>query len=163
MYWPTFSTASSGSEATIERLATCSIGNASAAFSISIRSSMLCFCSAVNDSGAQDLVFSRASCGSGSSDNVGRRSGRTYRTALGAHGYGDGFLLPLGYGTKTDWYRNVMAAKTCQLAWKGHTYQLERPEMLSGPDAVQAWPLRQRITLRLAGIHDFVWLRERVG
>jgi len=94
--------------------------------------------------------------------HLGRRSGRTYQTALGAHAYGDGFLLPLGYGTKTDWYRNVMAARTCQLAWKGHTYQLERPEMLCGRDVVQAWPLRQRITLRLAGIHDFVWLHEKV-
>ena len=38
---PTFSTASSGSDATIQRLATCSIGRASAAFSISIGSWML--------------------------------------------------------------------------------------------------------------------------
>lgn len=57
-------TASSGSEATIQRLATCSIGSASAAFSISIGSSMECFCSAVSDNGAQNRVFSSASSGS---------------------------------------------------------------------------------------------------
>ena len=61
---PTFSTASSGSEATIQRLATCSMGSSSAAFSISSGSWMLVFCSAVSDSGAQNRVFSSASSGS---------------------------------------------------------------------------------------------------
>ena len=41
------------------------MGSASAAFSISIGSSMLCFCSAVSDSGAQKRVFSSASFGIG--------------------------------------------------------------------------------------------------
>ena len=40
----------------------------------------------------------------------GRRSGRTYQTSLGTHPFGDGFLLPLGYGPHTDWYQNIMAA-----------------------------------------------------
>jgi deazaflavin-dependent oxidoreductase (nitroreductase family) len=92
--------------------------------------------------------------------HVGRRSGRTYQTSLGTHNYGDGFLLPLGYGEQTDWYRNVVAAGTCALAWKGRTYQLERPEVISGPAAMRAWPIRDRILLQLAGIHDFVWLHE---
>ncbi|MEE6179924.1 nitroreductase family deazaflavin-dependent oxidoreductase [Mycobacterium sp. 050134] len=112
--------------------------------------------------------FTRRSAGSERSPfalltHAGRRSGRTYHTALGAQAYGDGFLLPLGYGTETDWYRNVMAAGACTLAWKGRTYRLERPELLSGPEALQAWPLRQRITLRLSGIHDFVWVHETTG
>ena len=89
-----------------------------------------------------------------------RRSGRTYHTSLGTCPYGDGFLLPLGYGAHTDWYQNIMAAGACTLEWKGHTYQLERPEVMSGPEAVLAWPMRDRILLRLAGIHDFVWLHQ---
>jgi deazaflavin-dependent oxidoreductase (nitroreductase family) len=93
--------------------------------------------------------------------HVGRRSGRIYQTSLGTYPYGDGFLLPLGYGTHTDWYRNMMAAGTCTLAWKGRTYQLERPEVISGPEAMRAWPMRDRILLRLAGMHDFVWLHQR--
>jgi deazaflavin-dependent oxidoreductase (nitroreductase family) len=92
--------------------------------------------------------------------HVGRRSGRTYQTSLGTYTYGDGFLLPLGYGTHTDWYQNVMAAGACTLGWKGRTYQLERPELISGPEALQAWPQRDRILLRLAGIHDFVWVHQ---
>ncbi|WP_067897373.1 nitroreductase family deazaflavin-dependent oxidoreductase [Nocardia vaccinii] len=90
--------------------------------------------------------------------HVGRRSGRVYRTPLGAHPYGDGFLLPLGYGTHTDWYRNQMAAGTGELAWKERTYRLERPEIVSGREAMYAWPTRDRLLLRLAGMHEFVWL-----
>jgi len=92
--------------------------------------------------------------------HVGRRSGRIYQTPLGTYPYGDGFLLPLGYGTHTDWYRNMVAAGTCTLAWKGRTYQLERPEVISGSEAMRAWRMRDRILLRLAGIHDFVWLHQ---
>jgi len=90
----------------------------------------------------------------------GRRSGRTYQTSLGTQPFGDGFLLPLGYGPHTDWYRNIMAAGGCTLAWKGRTYHLERPELLSGPGLVRAWPTRERILLRLAGMRDFVWLHQ---
>jgi deazaflavin-dependent oxidoreductase (nitroreductase family) len=92
--------------------------------------------------------------------HVGRRSGHTYQTSLGAHAYGDGFLLPLGYGTQTDWYRNLMAAGTGTLAWKGRTYRLERPELISEPEAMRAWPMRDRILLKLAGMRDFVWLHS---
>jgi deazaflavin-dependent oxidoreductase (nitroreductase family) len=92
--------------------------------------------------------------------HMGRRSGRTYQTSLGTYTYGDGFLFPLGYGTHSDWYRNVMAAGTCTLAWKGRTYTLERPELISGSEVLRAWPMRDRILLRLAGMHDFVWLHK---
>lgn len=92
--------------------------------------------------------------------HVGRCSGRSYQTSLGTYPYGDGFLLPLGYGIHTDWYRNIMAAGACTLAWKGRTYQLERPELISGPEVMGSWPIRDRILLQLAGMHDFVWVHQ---
>ncbi len=94
-------------------------------------------------------------------NDMARKISGTERSSWGLLTHvGDGFLLPLGYGTQTDWYRNVMAAGTCTLAWKGRTYQLERPELISGPEVVRAWPMRDRILLRLAGIHDFLWLHQ---
>lgn len=93
--------------------------------------------------------------------HVGRRSGHTYQTSLGACAYGDGFLLPLGYGSGTDWCRNVLAAGVASLGWKGQTHELERPEIISGSEVIRAWPARQQLTLRLAGIHDFLWLHNR--
>lgn len=92
--------------------------------------------------------------------HVGRRSGQTYQTPLGAWAYGDGFVLPLAYGSGTDWCRNVMAAGTGTLGWKGQTYQLERPEIISGPNVLRAWPAWERIALRAAGIKDFIWLHR---
>ncbi len=92
--------------------------------------------------------------------HVGRRSGRAYQTSLGANPYRDGFLLPLTYGPHTDWYRNLMAAGVGTLAWKGCTYQLERPELIAGPEAMRSWPVGSRILLQLAGIDDFVWLHQ---
>lgn len=92
--------------------------------------------------------------------HVGRHSGHIYQTSLGAHPYRDGFLLPLGDGPHTDWYQNLVAAGVCTLAWKGHTYWLERPELISGPEVRGAWPIGPRILLQLGGIHDFVWLHQ---
>ncbi|HUH68462.1 MAG TPA: hypothetical protein VLZ05_06015 [Mycobacterium sp.] len=93
--------------------------------------------------------------------HVGRRSGRTYQTPLGAFPYGDGFVVSLSYGSQTDWCRNVMAAGGCTLAWRGQTYQLERPEIISGSQVFQALPIWPRILLRGGGIHDFLWLHKK--
>jgi deazaflavin-dependent oxidoreductase (nitroreductase family) len=82
--------------------------------------------------------------------HVGRRSGRAYETPLGACSFGDGFILPLAYGTEVDWCRNVMAAGTCTLRWKGQEYVLERPEIITGPEAMSVWPFWQRFSLRAA-------------
>jgi hypothetical protein len=70
-------------------------------------------------------------------------------------------VVSLAYGSGTDWCRNVMAAGTCTLAWKGQTYQLERLEIISGQQVLHAWPVWERIALRAAGIEDFLWLRRK--
>ncbi|ORB70977.1 hypothetical protein BST45_04470 [Mycobacterium shinjukuense] len=92
--------------------------------------------------------------------HVGRRSGRSYQTSLGTNTFGDGFLVPLTYGASTDWYRNLVAAGVGTLTWKGRSYRVERPEVMSGSTPMRAWPMRSRIMLQLAGIHDFVWLHQ---
>ena len=92
--------------------------------------------------------------------HVGRRSQRTYQTSLGAQPYGDGFVVSLPYGSQTDWCRNVMAAGTCKLAWRGQTYQLERPEIIAGSQVLPTMPVLQRLVLRGGGIHEFLWLHK---
>jgi hypothetical protein len=47
------------------------------------------------------------------------------------------------------------------LAWKGQTYELEHPEIISGSAVLQAWPVWERIALRAAGIEDFLWLHRK--
>ncbi len=84
-----------------------------------------------------------------------------YETPLGAQPYRDGFVVSLPYGSHTDWCRNVRAAGTCKLAWRGQTYQLERPEIISGAEVFPALPAAQRLLLKGGGIHDFLWLHNK--
>jgi len=92
--------------------------------------------------------------------HVGRRSKKTYQTPLGAQPYGDGFVVSLPYGDQTDWCRNVMTAGTCKLALRGQTYELERPEGISGSQVFQTMPVLQRLVLKGGGIHEFLWLHK---
>ncbi len=91
--------------------------------------------------------------------HVGRRSGQSYQTTLGATAYGDGFVLPLVYGRQCDWCQNALAAGTATLTWHGQTYELERPEIISATPAVaRAWPAWERIALH--GVRDYLWLHQ---
>src|SRR5438045_1703288 len=59
--------------------------------------------------------------------NVGRRSGRLYRTPVNVFREPDGFLIALTYGRDSSWVRNVLAAGGCQLETLRVHYQLFRP------------------------------------
>jgi deazaflavin-dependent oxidoreductase (nitroreductase family) len=95
--------------------------------------------------------------------HTGRRSGRAYQTALGARPYGDGFVVSLPYGTRTDWYRNVVAAGMCTLTYRGQVYRLERPQLVADSQALDAWPPVQRILVQGGGIREFLWLHRVSG
>lgn len=92
---------------------------------------------------------------------MGRRSGRSYQVPVGAYPYDDGFVLALIYrGTQSDWCRNVIAAGRCTLTWKGHTYELGRPEVISTREVMQRpWPIRHRALFRVIGVREFLWLQ----
>jgi len=95
--------------------------------------------------------------------HVGRHTGKTYQTPLGARPYGDGFVVSLPYGSQTDWCRNVLTAGACKLTWKGHTYDLDRPEIISGSEVFPLLRVWERTLLRGGGIHDFLWLHKDTG
>jgi deazaflavin-dependent oxidoreductase (nitroreductase family) len=92
--------------------------------------------------------------------HVGRRSGQPYQTVTGASAYGDGYILPLVYGRQCDWCRNALAAGKATLAWRGHTYELDQPEIISAaPEVVRAWPAWERIVLRQ--VREYLWLHQK--
>ncbi|HUH68281.1 MAG TPA: nitroreductase family deazaflavin-dependent oxidoreductase [Mycobacterium sp.] len=92
--------------------------------------------------------------------HVGRRSGKPYQTTLGATAYGDGFVLPVVYGRQCDWCQNALAAGKAALAWHGHTYELERPEIISAaPEVARVWPAWERMMLH--GVPDYLWLHQK--
>src|SRR5258708_24319038 len=58
----------------------------------------------------------------------GRRSGRSYTTPVGARRTADGFVIPLTFGDRADWFRNVRAAGAGVIPWRGADYPGVGPE-----------------------------------
>jgi deazaflavin-dependent oxidoreductase (nitroreductase family) len=67
--------------------------------------------------------------------HVGRRSGRTYTTPVLATVAAEGVLIPLPFGSDTDWCRNLLATDQFILGWQGRELALRAPRVTetSGP------------------------------
>ena len=89
--------------------------------------------------------------------HVGRTSGRAYQNPVSAYPLGDGFVIPVLYGTQSQWVRNVMAAGRFTLRTKGRDYLLERPELIAPAQALAAYPALLRRIMRSQRTQDFVW------
>src|SRR6266516_3538084 len=90
----------------------------------------------------------------------GRRSGHSYTTPLGARPTADGFVIPLTFGERADWFRNVQAAGGCVIRWKGANYPLIDPEVVDWATVRSAFYLLERVVVPLIGIEQFVRLRH---
>src|SRR5207248_11373611 len=71
-------------------------------------------------------------------EHRGRRSGKLFRTPVVVRPTSDGFIVPMPWGERTDWYRNVRAAGECVIRWRGRDYPLVQPELIADPAAVRA-------------------------
>ena len=89
--------------------------------------------------------------------HVGRTSGRAYQNPVSAYPLGDGFVIPVLYGTQSQWVRNVMAAGRFTLRTKGRDYLLERPELIAPAQALAAYPALLRGIMRSQRTQAFVW------
>jgi len=67
--------------------------------------------------------------------DVGRRSGRAYETPVVAVQHGDGFLIALPYGERTDWLKNVLAKGSATIVTNGRSYEVDRPEVIPMAEA----------------------------
>jgi len=91
----------------------------------------------------------------------GRRTGREYATPLGTRpATGGGFVIPLTFGEAAGWYRNIRAAGWCVITWRGSDHPVTDPVIVDRAAALPAFPRYERLALRLAGIGQFVWLRD---
>ncbi len=63
----------------------------------------------------------------------------------------DGFVIELTYGYEVDWHKNIVAAGSCTLLWHGKEYVVDRIEPLDTDTGRAAYPLPQRIILRILG------------
>ncbi len=91
--------------------------------------------------------------------HVGRRSGKPFETVIMVWPTGEGFVIALTYGSKVDWYRNVLAAGGGTLLWHGRVYAVGKPEPIDAKTALPAYPAAIRLILSRLGTQDFVLVK----
>jgi deazaflavin-dependent oxidoreductase (nitroreductase family) len=104
--------------------------------------------------------FASRLAGFGIVTNLGRKSGKVYRTPVNVFREPDGFLIALTYGRDSGWVRNVLAAGGCQLETRRVQYQLFRPVVVHDSTR-QRFPVLVRIILGLVAANDFLQLSTR--
>jgi deazaflavin-dependent oxidoreductase (nitroreductase family) len=78
--------------------------------------------------------------------HIGRRSGRTYQTPVIAAHHDDKFLIALPYGQRTDWLKNILDQGSATIVTNGHTYEVDRPEVIPMAEATGYFrPSEQRM------------------
>lgn len=92
--------------------------------------------------------------------HVGRTSGGTFETPLILARVPEGFVAELTYGTRVNWYRNVVAAGHAVVVWRGREYAIDRIEPCSVEAGLRAFGPPASWVLRLLHRREFRMLRE---
>ena len=90
----------------------------------------------------------------------GRKSGRVFDVPLGMRPFAGGFVMPRTFGEHAAWYLNVRAAGWCTVTYRAKTYTLVDPQIIDFAAASTAFPLYERLPLRLLGINEYLLLRR---
>ena len=90
----------------------------------------------------------------------GRRSGRTYETPVAISATPNGFVLPLPFGWRTDWCRNVIAAGGATIRWRGQDVDVTGPQILDAAAAAPSFPAVSRRAIQAFGMKTFLQLRR---
>jgi deazaflavin-dependent oxidoreductase (nitroreductase family) len=97
--------------------------------------------------------------GFGVVEHAGRRSGRPYRTPVNVFRAGTSYVIALTYGVESDWVKNVLAARGCDLVTRGHRHRLTAPAIVhDGRRRLVPAPVRP--VLRLLRVGDFLRLDQ---
>lgn len=94
--------------------------------------------------------------GHGIIEHVGRRSGQKYRTPVLVFRTEGGFSMIAGYGLKSDWVQNLIAADGGGLQHRRNKYTLSRPRLLQGEEAYLVLPPLARRFARLVHVEGVI-------
>lgn len=89
----------------------------------------------------------------------GRQSGRLFRVPVLVTRSGDTVVVPLTYGDRADWVRNILAGGRAGLLLHGRVLLLDDPRVVPPNRALPAFAPALRIALRLVGMRWFLALR----
>jgi deazaflavin-dependent oxidoreductase (nitroreductase family) len=92
--------------------------------------------------------------------HVGRRSGAAYETPVGLFVTDEGFVIPIAYGTSSNWVKNLLAAGSATLVTEGRAYEVDRPEIVPIAEVIDVVPEKERRNLRLVRVQQVMQLRR---
>jgi hypothetical protein len=69
-------------------------------------------------------------------------------------------LVPLSWGTTSDWYRNLVAAQACDVQIGGHWYHCAEPLLIQRDEARSLLPTLPRTIVSFVPVPQFVLLRH---
>ncbi len=90
----------------------------------------------------------------------GRTSGREFTTPVRIDPIPGGFLIPLPYGTDTDWLKNIRAAGGTTLRFHGQDVAVDQPEIIDAATALTMLPATSAIAVCLMRIKHYVRLHR---
>ena len=94
--------------------------------------------------------------------HVGRRSGRMYQTPVIAVKHDDSFLIALPYGKRTDWLKNVLDSGSAAIVANGHTYEVDRPEVIPMAEATAYFRPREQRMHRQFHVDSALRVRQQL-
>jgi deazaflavin-dependent oxidoreductase (nitroreductase family) len=86
----------------------------------------------------------------------GRKSGTPYATPVVVRSTGDGFVIPMPFGDRTNWAANIIAAGGGTIRWAGADHRVTDPRLVSEAEAAPAFDRFQRFFLPRFRIHQFL-------
>ena len=92
--------------------------------------------------------------------HTGRKSGRAFATPIALAATREHIYIPLPWGERTDWCRNVIAAGGAVVRYRGHDVRANEPEVVSASEAKLAYPRPIRPFIALLGIARFLRLQR---
>jgi deazaflavin-dependent oxidoreductase (nitroreductase family) len=95
--------------------------------------------------------------------HVGRRSGRHYATPVVGLATPDGFLIPLPFGSETQWARNIFAAGGGSLRQSGRDIEIGDPRIVDRGSIAALLPPLVRFLAGTFRLRQFVLVRARSG
>lgn len=90
----------------------------------------------------------------------GRTTGRTYATPVWAAPTEDGFVIPIVYGSGTDWLKNVLARGSAAVVHEGETYPVDRPQIVPLASVRAYFPATIQRLHRLVGVDRCLKVRR---